>query len=146
MFVIFIISTKYWYVVVTQSLIIKSIMVPTTRSQIRNDNTDRTPAAATASVNNNPITTQNIIMVQTAAEAAAFNASVASGFLLWRQYWRHFWGPFLRGHISFKNWTYCPVLRVSATPFKSTCLPIRLKELPFGLYSCNGQHEEAEYT
>jgi hypothetical protein len=51
-------------------------MVPTTRSQIRNDNTDRTPAAD--SVNNNPITTQNIIMVQTAAEAAAFNAAVAS--------------------------------------------------------------------
>jgi hypothetical protein len=51
-------------------------MVPTTRSQIRNDNTDRTPAAA--SVNNNPITTQYIIMVQTAAEAAAFNAGVAS--------------------------------------------------------------------
>jgi hypothetical protein len=53
-------------------------MVPTTRSQIRNDNTDRTPASA-ASVNNNPITTQNIIMVQTEAEAnAAFNAAVAS--------------------------------------------------------------------
>jgi hypothetical protein len=26
---------------------------------------------------------------------------------------------FLRGHISLKNWTYCPVLRVRATPFKS---------------------------
>jgi hypothetical protein len=31
-------------------------------------------------------------------------------------------GPFLRGHISLKNWTYCPLLRESATPFKSTCL------------------------
>jgi hypothetical protein len=28
-----------------------------------------------------------------------------TGFLLWRQYWRHFGGPFLRGHISLKNWT-----------------------------------------
>jgi hypothetical protein len=73
---LFIISTKYWYAVVTHSLIIKSIMVPTTRSQIRNDNTDRTPAAA--SVNNNPITTQNIIMVQTEAERLAAIVTVAT--------------------------------------------------------------------
>jgi hypothetical protein len=46
---------------------------------------------------------------------------------------------FLQGHISLKNWTYCPVLRESATPFKSTCLPIKLKELPFDLYCRNGQ-------
>jgi hypothetical protein len=41
---------------------------------------------------------------------------------------------FLRGHISIKNWTYCPLLRESATPFKSTCLFIRLKEVPVALY------------
>jgi hypothetical protein len=51
-------------------------MVPNTRSQIRNDNTDCTPAAA--SVNNNPITTQNIIMVQTEAERLAAIATVAT--------------------------------------------------------------------
>jgi hypothetical protein len=34
---------------------------------------------------------------------------------------------FLRGHISVKNRTYCPLLRKSATPFKSTCLLITLK-------------------
>jgi hypothetical protein len=45
---------------------------------------------------------------------------------------------FLRGHISLKNWTYCPVLRVSATPFKSTCLLIRLREVPGGVYHRNG--------
>jgi hypothetical protein len=43
-------------------------------------------------------------------------------------------GSFLRGHISIKNWTYCPVLRESATPFKRTCLLIRLKEVPDALY------------
>jgi hypothetical protein len=31
------------------------------------------------------------------------------------------------GHISLKNWTYCPLLRESATPFKSTCFLIKLK-------------------
>jgi hypothetical protein len=35
---------------------------------------------------------------------------------------------FLLGCFSLKNWTYCPVLRVRATPFKSTCLLTRLKE------------------
>jgi hypothetical protein len=52
-------------------------MVPTTRSQIRNDKNDRTLAAATASVNN-PITTQNIIMVQTKAKRLAAIATVAT--------------------------------------------------------------------
>jgi hypothetical protein len=52
-------------------------MVPTTRSQVRNDNNNRTPAAA-ASVNNNPITTQNIIMVQTEAKRLAAIATVAA--------------------------------------------------------------------
>ena len=28
---------------------------------------------------------------------------------------------FLRGHISVKKWTYCPLLRDSAPPFKNTC-------------------------
>jgi hypothetical protein len=46
---------------------------------------------------------------------------------------------FLRGHISLKNWTYCPVLRESATPFKRTCLLIKLKELPVVLYRRTGQ-------
>jgi hypothetical protein len=41
---------------------------------------------------------------------------------------------FLQGHISLKNWTYCPVLRVRATPFNSTCLLIRLKEANIDLY------------
>jgi hypothetical protein len=40
---------------------------------------------------------------------------------------------FLRGHISLKNWTYSPLLRGSASPFKSTCLLIRLKEVPAAL-------------
>jgi hypothetical protein len=53
-----------------------------------------------------------------------------TGFLLWRQYWRHFWGSFFRGHISLKNWSYSPLFRESATPFKRTCLLIRLKEVP----------------
>jgi hypothetical protein len=34
---------------------------------------------------------------------------------------------FLRGYISVKNRTYCPLLRESATPFKSTCLLTTLK-------------------
>jgi hypothetical protein len=37
---------------------------------------------------------------------------------------------FLRGHISLKNRSYCPLLRASTSPFKSTCLLIRLKEVP----------------
>ena len=32
---------------------------------------------------------------------------------------------FSEGHISLKKWTYCPLLRESATPFKSTCLLIK---------------------
>jgi hypothetical protein len=51
-------------------------MVPTTRSQIRNDNNNRTLAAV--SVNNSPITTQDIIMVQTEAERLAAIATVAT--------------------------------------------------------------------
>jgi hypothetical protein len=34
---------------------------------------------------------------------------------------------FLRGCISLKNRSYCPLLRDSTSPFKSTCLLIRLK-------------------
>jgi hypothetical protein len=41
---------------------------------------------------------------------------------------------FLRGHISLKNWSYRPILRASTSPFKSTCLLIRLKEVPDALY------------
>jgi hypothetical protein len=33
---------------------------------------------------------------------------------------------FLRGHISLKNRSYRPLLRASTSPFKSTCLLIRL--------------------
>jgi hypothetical protein len=44
---------------------------------------------------------------------------------------------FSRGHISLKNWTYCPVLKDSTSPFKGTCLLITLKEDPFGLYRRN---------
>jgi hypothetical protein len=33
------------------------------------------------------------------------------------------------GNIPLKNWSYSP-LRKSATPFKRTCLLIRLKEVP----------------
>jgi hypothetical protein len=36
-------------------------------------------------------------------------------------------GSFFRGHISLKNWTYCPILRDSTTPFKGMCLFIYLK-------------------
>jgi hypothetical protein len=36
-------------------------------------------------------------------------------------------GPYyLEGHISLKKWTYYPLLRESATPFKSTCSLIKL--------------------
>jgi hypothetical protein len=52
----------------TISFLIKSIMVPTTRSQIRSDNTNHNPTPISVPVNNNPITTQDIIMVQTEAE------------------------------------------------------------------------------
>jgi hypothetical protein len=38
-------------------------------------------------------------------------------------------GLFLRGCISLKNWSYCPLLRHSTSPFKSTCLLIYLKEV-----------------
>jgi hypothetical protein len=41
---------------------------------------------------------------------------------------------FLRGHIILKNWSYCPLLRASTSPFKSTCLLIRLKEEKIDLY------------
>jgi hypothetical protein len=34
---------------------------------------------------------------------------------------------FLRGCISLKNWSYRPLLRDSTSPFKSTCLLIKLK-------------------
>jgi hypothetical protein len=46
---------------------------------------------------------------------------------------------FLRGCISLKNRSYRPLLRASTSPFKSTCLLIKLKEQPFGLYHHNGQ-------
>jgi hypothetical protein len=44
---------------------------------------------------------------------------------------------FLQGCISLKNWSYCPLLRDSTSPFKSTCLLIRggpylkIEEQPF---------------
>jgi hypothetical protein len=41
---------------------------------------------------------------------------------------------FLRGHISLKNRSYRPRLRASTSPFKSTCLLSRLKEVPDALY------------
>jgi hypothetical protein len=41
---------------------------------------------------------------------------------------------FLRGHISLKNRSYRPLLRASTSPFKSTSLLIRLKEVPDALY------------
>jgi hypothetical protein len=41
---------------------------------------------------------------------------------------------FLQGHISLKNWTYCPVLRDSTSPFKGTCLLITLKQEKNALY------------
>jgi hypothetical protein len=41
---------------------------------------------------------------------------------------------FLRGHIFIKNWTYCPVLRDSTSPFKSTCLLTTLKQAKNALY------------
>jgi hypothetical protein len=41
---------------------------------------------------------------------------------------------FLQGHISLKNWTYCPVLRDSTSPFKGTYLLITLKQEKNALY------------
>jgi hypothetical protein len=46
---------------------------------------------------------------------------------------------FLRGHISLKKRTYCPVMRESANPFKSTCLHIELKEAKIALYGLHLQ-------
>jgi hypothetical protein len=46
---------------------------------------------------------------------------------------------FSRGCISLKNWSYRPLLRDSTSPFKRTCLLIRVKEDTFGLYCRNGQ-------
>jgi hypothetical protein len=46
--------------------------------------------------------------------------------------------PFLRGCISLKNQSYCPLLRHSTSPFKSTCLLIYLKEVLIRLY---GPHQ-----
>jgi hypothetical protein len=46
---------------------------------------------------------------------------------------------FLRGHISVKNRTYCPLLRANATPFNGTRLLIYLKEVPDGYYRCYGE-------
>jgi hypothetical protein len=47
---------------------------------------------------------------------------------------------FLKGHISLKNWTYCPLFSHNTTSFKRTCFLNRLKVLPDGLYVFNGQH------
>jgi hypothetical protein len=41
---------------------------------------------------------------------------------------------FLQGRFSLKNRSYCPLLRASTSPFKSTCLFIYLKEVPVALY------------
>jgi hypothetical protein len=50
----------------------------------------------------------------------------------------HIWARkgvlFLRGCISLKNRSHRPLLRASTSPFKSTCLFTRLKEVPAALY------------
>jgi hypothetical protein len=46
---------------------------------------------------------------------------------------------FSRGCICLKNRSYRPLLRDSTSPFKHTCLLIRVKEVPFGLYRHDGQ-------
>jgi hypothetical protein len=45
---------------------------------------------------------------------------------------------FLRGSISLKNWSYRPLLRDSTSPFKGTCLFIKLKEVPAAKYGRYG--------
>jgi hypothetical protein len=58
-----------------------------------------------------------------------------TGFRLLPQYWGRKNGVlFLRCCISLKNWSYRPLLRDSTSPFKSTCLLTRLKEVPDALY------------
>jgi hypothetical protein len=46
-------------------------------------------------------------------------------------------GPFLQGCISLKNRSYRPLLRDSTSPFKSTCLLIKLFYVPGALYTPN---------
>jgi hypothetical protein len=41
---------------------------------------------------------------------------------------------FLRGHISLKNGTFCPLFSHDTSSFKDTCFLTRLKVLPDGLY------------
>jgi hypothetical protein len=53
---------------------------------------------------------------------------------------------FFQGHIFLKNRSYRPLLRASTSPFKSTCLLIRLKEVPDALYGPHLCREEADHT
>jgi hypothetical protein len=63
-----------------------------------------------------------------------------TGFRLLSQYWGRENGVlFSRGCISLKNRSYRPLLRDSTSPFKRTCLLIRIKEDLSGLYRRNGQ-------
>jgi hypothetical protein len=43
-----------------------------------------------------------------------------------------FWSPFLKGHISLKNWTQRVILR--HRPFKGTCFLIKKKEAKVALF------------
>jgi hypothetical protein len=60
----------------------------------------------------------------------SFNRTQANG-----SYMSHKKGVlFFKGSFSLKNWTYRPPFRHNASPFKGTCLLIRLKEVPAALY------------
>jgi hypothetical protein len=63
-----------------------------------------------------------------------------TGFRLLPQYWGREKVVLFYGGVSpSKIGPIAPLLRDSTSPFKRTCLLIRVKEVPFGLYRRNGQ-------
>jgi hypothetical protein len=73
-------------------------------------------------------------------QTGRFPVKSLTGFRLLPQYWGREKGVlFSRGCISLKNRSYRPLLRHSTSPFKRTCLLIRVKEVQFGLYCRNAQ-------
>jgi hypothetical protein len=50
-----------------------------------------------------------------------------TGFRLWRQYWRHFWGYIFFGAYFPQKWDLMPPFSHDSTSFKDTCLLIRKK-------------------
>jgi hypothetical protein len=66
-------------------------------------------------------------------QQAAFNSSPAIMPLAALYFGVYFFG----GHISLKNGTICPLIRHDTSSFKDTCLIIKLKVLPDGLYGAH---------